>query len=121
VRVEPGGNELEPGGTLNRVTVTDDLAFVVTALNQGEFQEVNVPVTLIFGTGEDRIRRRATIEQIEPGGTASARFTQLFSIQQQPPFAEPTRLSVRVEPVAGERTAENNAETYTVTLQVAEP
>jgi hypothetical protein len=121
VRVDPGGNELEPGGTLNRVTVTDDLAFVVTALNQGEFQEVNVPVTLIFGTGENRIRRRATIEQIEPGGTASARFTQLFSIQQQPPFAEPTRLSVRVEPVAGERTAENNAETYTVTLQVAEP
>jgi hypothetical protein len=114
VVVQPGGASLHSGGAVNQVKVSDNLAFVVTATNGGNFQEVQVPVRITLKRGSSVIRGSATIERIEAKQTARVTVSGIISASNAPKFSQPYKMTVLVVPVPGERTADNNTATYTV-------
>jgi hypothetical protein len=117
VTVTPGNDTLEAGpDELNPVTVGDDLAFVVSVTNSGNFPEAQVTVRLTLQGGVEKEQR---IAEIAPDETVSVTFRDVFSAENQPEFSEPTELTVRVLPVLGERRTTNNVARYTITPQLA--
>ncbi|MGZ4430085.1 MAG: hypothetical protein ACXVYV_00420 [Gaiellales bacterium] len=117
VIVQPGGQTLRPGGVVNQVKVSDNLKFVITATNGGQFQEVNIPVVLTLGTGSSKVTKTATIDQIAPGATATVEITHVITGSSQ--LSSRTTLTVLVTPVPGERTTSNNKLTYTIAFSLA--
>ena len=99
-------------GSVNTVKV-QDLTFLVTATNGGNYTEYNIPVKLTIGTGKSAVVKSATIKQIdkgqpqtvEIGGFGSGTFVQ---------FDKPLPVKVLVTPVPGEHTASNNSQTYQI-------
>jgi hypothetical protein len=110
VRVTPQGSDLSTG-TATTIKVSADLAFVVTVLDSGNFQEVNVPVTLTIGTGGTPIKKQKKIALIQP----AQQQTVTFSGFQLPTSAFGNKATVRVDvgAVAGEINTKNNSATYT--------
>jgi hypothetical protein len=111
VKIQPQGDELSTS-TATTVKVSADLAFVVTIENSGDFQEVNVPVTLTIDAGGTPIARRQSVTVIQP----AEQKTVTFSKFDLPPtvFGEQARVKVEVGAVAGEINTANNSATYTV-------
>jgi hypothetical protein len=108
---------LPQGDTLSTTTpttvkVSADLAFVVTVEDSGDFQEVNVPVTLTIDAGGTPIVRRESIQVIQP----TERKQVTFSKFNLPTSAFGARVTIKVEvgAVAGEVRTDNNSATYTV-------
>jgi hypothetical protein len=110
-RVQPQNVDLTPSSATT-IKVSADLAFVVTVEDSGDFQEVNIPVTLTIDAGGTPIKRTEKIALIQPGQQQSVRFTR-FDV---PPSAFGNRATVKVEvaPVAGEVNTSNNSSSYTV-------
>jgi hypothetical protein len=113
VRVQPGGEQLTPGED-NTVPASDRLAFQVLIENSGDFQETQVPVTLVLQQ-DPVIRKRQVIDVINPGETKTVTFRDLGNVT----FSARTTLKITVEPVAGEQNVRNNTAEYAVifTLQ----
>jgi hypothetical protein len=111
VKVLPQGDTLS-ATTATTVKVSADLAFVVTVENSGDFQEVNVPVTLTIDAGGTPIVRRQSIQVIQPAEQKDVTFSN-FNL---PTSAFGARATVKVEvgAVAGEINTANNSATYTV-------
>jgi hypothetical protein len=109
--VLPQGDTLS-ATTATTVKVSADLAFVVTVENSGDFQEVNVPVTLTIDAGGTPIVRRQSIQVIQPAEQKDVTFSN-FNL---PTSAFGARATVKVEvgAVAGEINTANNSATYTV-------
>jgi hypothetical protein len=112
VRVTPQGADLSTGGPTT-VTVSSDLTFTATVENSGNFQEVNVPVTLTVKAGGNQIyRKQKSIPLIAPTEQKTVPFTG-FDV---PPaaFASPATVTVVVGRVPGEVNTSNNKGTYSV-------
>jgi hypothetical protein len=108
-----GSPQLLQRGTLNTVTTSSSLVFRVTINDDGNFQEVQIPVQLTIARPADQggpISKRETVQLIDPGQTASVAFTDLGQV----PFASQTTISVVVGRVPGETNIANNSAEYTV-------
>ncbi|HSK16986.1 MAG TPA: CARDB domain-containing protein [Gaiellaceae bacterium] len=113
VRVQPGGEQLTAGED-NTVAASDSLAFQVLIENSGDFQETQVPVTLVIQQ-DPVIRKRQVVDVINPGETKTVTFRDLGNVT----FSTRTTLKITVEPVSGEQNVRNNTAEYAVifTLQ----
>jgi len=119
VRVLPQGSDLSTS-TATTVNVSSDLSFLTTVENSGNFQEVNVPVTLTvdFGRGTPikKVEHISTIQQGE-------RKTVTFNGFQLPTsaFGNKATVKVFVGPVSGETNLSNNGASYTVFFTLSSP
>jgi hypothetical protein len=111
VKVEPQGTILSRSSAAT-IKVSADLAFQVTVENSGDFQEVSVPVTLTIDAGGQPIKKKVTIDLIQPAEQKTVTFTK-FDV---PPsaFGNQAKITVFVKPVPGETFTANNTATYTV-------
>ena len=110
-KVQPQGTQLSTS-TATTVKVTAELAFVVTVEDSGDFQEVNVPVTLTIDAGSSPIVRRESITVIQPAEQKTVTFSN-FNLPTSA-FGAKATVKVEVGAVAGEINTSNNSESYTV-------
>ena len=111
VHVSPQGIDLSPG-TASTIQVSQDLSFIVTVQNSGDFPELNVPVTLKIVSGKTKITRTDHVTSIQPGEQADVTFTN-FDL---PPdaFSNKVTITVTVGKVPGETKLDNNSSAYSV-------
>jgi hypothetical protein len=111
VKVLPQGDVLSTTSATT-IKVSADLEFVATVEDSGDFQEVNVPVSLTITVGSATIKKRETIQLIQPAEQRTVTFKK-FDV---PPaaFGNPAKVTVFVAPVNGEVNTSNNTATYTV-------
>ncbi len=111
VKVLPQGDALSTS-TATTVKVSADLSFVVTVEDSGDFQEVNVPVTLTVDAGGTPIVRRQSITLIQPAQQQTVTFSN-FNLPTSA-FGAKATVKVEVGAVAGEINTANNSSSYTV-------
>ena len=112
VTAEPGGQVLN-AGTITTVTANTDLSFQVVVNDSGNFQEVQIPVTLTIDRPQAQggpIVKTQTIAVVNPGESATLTFTNLGQV----PFASQTKVNVDVKGVTGEVNLSNNSASYDV-------
>jgi hypothetical protein len=107
--VSLGGVALTPGGS-GTVQLTQDTAFDVQVVNQGESTEVDVTVTVTVGQGSDATDLEETIDEIAAGEAK----TVTIPLSDQPPTGQNVPIKVRVKPVPGEEVTDNNEADFTV-------
>jgi hypothetical protein len=107
--VSLAGIALTPGGSAT-VQLTNDAAFDVEVVNQGESTETDVTVTVTVGSGGDALELEETIPEIAAGEAKIA----TIPLSEQPPTGQNVGITVRVEPVAGEEVTDNNEGEFTV-------
>jgi hypothetical protein len=108
-----GTSQVLTEGTLNTVTTSSNLVFQVTITDGGDFQEVQIPITLTIGRPQSQggpITKTEKVQLIDPGGNASVVFSDLGQV----PFASQTTVRVDVGKVPGETNASNNTAEYNV-------
>jgi hypothetical protein len=108
VKATPG-NQVLAQSTDNTVNATTNLAFVVTIKDSGNFQEVDIPITLTIQQNPVIVRTK-TIKVINPGQEKSVTFSGLGTVK----FAQKETLLVDVKPVKGETHVDNNKASYSV-------
>ncbi len=118
VRVLPQATDLSTS-TATTVKVSADLSFVATVVNSGDFQEVNVPVTLTIDAGGTPIVRHQTITIIQPAQQQAVSFSN-FNLPTSA-FGARATVKVDVAPVAGETNTANNSASYTVFFTLSGP
>jgi hypothetical protein len=111
VKAQPQGVELSISSPVT-VKVSADLSFVATVEDSGNFQEVNVPVTLRIEAGGAPIVRRKAIQVIQPGGQETVTFSN-FNLPNSA-FGAKATVKVQVGAVPGETNTSNNSATYSV-------
>jgi hypothetical protein len=112
VKALPSGQVLT-AGTLMTVTATTQLAFIVDVHDGGDFQEVQIPVTLTIDRPASQggpIVKTQTIQLIDPGQDQTVTFSSLGQV----PFASQTTVKVDVATVPGETNKTNNSAQYPV-------
>jgi hypothetical protein len=109
----PDGKRLNPSGSAsdNEITASTDLAFQVAVEDSGDFQELNVGVTLTIQRSPKPIVLKKRIPVINSGETKTVTFTD---INIGDLFGLPTTIKVDIEPVPGETTTTNNSAEYKV-------
>jgi hypothetical protein len=107
--VSLGGVALVPGASAT-VPLTNDLAFEVQVVNQGENNETDVNVKVTIGEGNDAIEREEQLPEIAVGEQQ----TVTIPLGEQPPTGENVPVNVEVEPVPGEEMTDNNSADFTV-------
>jgi hypothetical protein len=107
--VSLGGVALTPGGSAT-VTLSEDLAFDVQVVNQGDSTETDVKVQATVGQGGDAIELEDTITEIATGEAKNV----TIPLSKQPPTGQNVPITVRVEPVPGEEVTDNNEAEFTV-------
>ena len=110
VKVNPQGDTLSTTSATT-IKVSTDLSFVVTVEDSGDFQEVNVPVTLTIDVGGTPIKRQEKIPLIQPTEQKTVTFSG-FQLSASA-FGNKATIKVEVAPVAGEINTSNNSATYT--------
>jgi hypothetical protein len=109
VKVLPQGDTLSTS-TTTVVKVSAALSFVATVEDSGDFQEVNVPVTLTINAGGTPIVQRKTIQLIQPAQQQTVTFSN-FDLPTTA-FGANATIKVEVGAVAGEIKTDNNKATY---------
>ena len=101
--VAVAGKQLAPGGSVV-LTGNDEANFAVTIGNGGEVPESAVDVEVVLNTDAERQSKNATVERIEPNGTATVEIGGFI------PGAldETVETTVEAGPVRYEKTLENN-------------
>ena len=107
--VSLAGTALTPGGSAT-VQLSQDAAFDVEVVNQGDSTETDVRVTVTVGSGGDALELEETIPEIAPGEAQ----TVTIPLSEQPPTGQNVPIAVRVEPVPGEERTDNNEGEFTV-------
>jgi hypothetical protein len=107
--VSLGGVALTPGGSAT-VPLTEDAAFDIEVVNQGDSTETDVKVTVSVGQGGDAVDLEETIPEIAAGEAKVA----TIPLTEQPPTGQNVPITVRVEPVPGEEVTDNNEGEFTV-------
>jgi hypothetical protein len=115
VRALPSGQTLTTE-TETTILVTDELAFEVGVEDTGDFQEVQIKVTLTIPSTPDPITQTRTIPIIDPGETK----TVTFQIGSLVPFGEEVSVRIDVDPVEGETNTANNTFEYPVIFTLQE-
>ena len=118
VHVTPQGVDLSTS-TATTVKVSADMAFVVTIEDSGDFQEVNVAVTLTIDAGGTPIKRHERVPLIQPAQRQSVTFSG-FNLPTSA-FGNKATVKVAVGHVAGETNFANNSGTYTVFFTLSGP
>jgi hypothetical protein len=118
VRVQPQAADLSTSNPTT-VKVSANLSFVATIVNSGDFQELNVPVTLTINAGGQPIVRRQSITIIQPAQQQTVTFTN-FNLPTSA-FGARATIKVDVAPVAGETNTGNNSATYSVFFTLSGP
>lgn len=110
--VSVNGVTLEPGGS-NTVPATTPSTFEVTFTNGGEHDEQNVRVSVVVsGSGAPQ---RA--ETVIPQSIAGEQTTATVELDGDPPTGGPVTITVRVLPVPGEESTDNNEASYTALFE----
>ena len=102
------------------VFVSADLKLQAVVEDSGNFQEVNVPVTLTVSVGNTTLfQRKQTILGIQPGEQRTVSFGNL---QLTPAaFGHTASVKVTVGKVPGEQKLDNNTATYPVLFSLSQP
>ena len=95
--VSLGGVALTPGGSAT-VALSQDTAFDVQVVNQGESTETDVVVTVTVGSGGDAIKAEETIDEIAAGEAKNV----TIPLSKQPPTGQNVGITVNVKAVPGE-------------------
>jgi hypothetical protein len=109
VTVLPKGTQLSPT-SLNTITESTKLGFVVSVKNSGDVQVASVPVTITLKQSPHPITATKTIALLNPGQSTTVTFDNL----PQPVFVVKTTLEVDVKPVPDEKNVSNNTGSYQV-------
>ena len=104
-----GGVALVPGASAT-VPLTDDLAFDVQVVNQGENTETDVTVKVSIGEGDDLTEIEEQIPEIGVGTEQ----TVTVPLGERPPVGEQVPITVEVVPVDGEEKTDNNSADFSV-------
>ena len=107
--VSLGGVALTPGGSAT-VQLTQDTAFDVQVVNQGDSTETDVAVTVTVGSGGDAIKAEETIDEIAAGEAKNV----TIPLSEQPPTGQNVGITVNVKAVPGEEVTDNNEAEFTV-------
>jgi hypothetical protein len=107
--VSLAGTALTPGSSTT-VQLTEDAAFEIQVLNQGDSTETDVRVTVSVGSGGDAFEAEETIDEIAAGEQKPV----TIPLSEQPPTGQNVPITVRVEPVTGEEVTDNNEGEFTV-------
>jgi hypothetical protein len=107
--VSLAGTLLTPGASTT-VQLTEDAAFEIQVLNQGDSTETDVRVTVTVGSGGDALKAEETIDEIAAGEQKPV----TIPLSEQPPTGQNVPVTVRVEPVPGEEVTDNNEGEFTV-------
>ena len=104
-----GGVALVPGASAT-VPLSNDLAFDVQVVNQGENNETDVNVKVTVGEGNDADEVEEQIPEIAVGEQQNV----TIPLGKEPPTGENVPVKVEVEPVPGEDKTDNNSAEFTV-------
>jgi hypothetical protein len=107
--VSLGGVALTPGGNTT-VQLTNDIAFDIQVVNQGDSTETDVGVTVTAGSGGDAVKLEETIPEIAAGEQK----TVSIPLTSQPPTGQNVPVTVNVKAVPGEQVTDNNKADFTV-------
>ena len=107
--VSLAGVALTPGGSAT-VPLSQDAAFDIQVVNQGESTETDVAVTVKVGQGGDALNLEETIPEIAAGEAKPV----TIPLSEQPPTGQNVGITVRVKPVPGEKVTDNNEAEFTV-------
>jgi hypothetical protein len=108
VTTKPAGAALTEDG-VNRIALTDELAFDVEVQNQGESEETDIAVSISIRNGKT-VNIEQTISRIAAGDSQ----TVSIPISDRPATGAVSNMTVQVAAVAGERVRDNNRATYQV-------
>lgn len=92
----------------------DEPVFEVTVENSGEVALTGVPVEVVLNTAAERQSRSASIERVEPAGTATVEVSGFTPGQVQ----EEAEVSITAGPVEGEENTDNNTLSGTVVFGI---
>jgi uncharacterized membrane protein len=98
-----GGQTIASGGSTT-IALSDDLAFEVQVVNQGDNTETDVTVRATIGRGDDAIDAEEQLDSLAAGETKSV----TVAVPEQPPTGQTVPVVVEVEPVPGEEKTDNN-------------
>jgi Domain of unknown function DUF11 len=107
--VSLAGTALTPGAPTT-VQLTEDAAFEIQVVNQGDSTETDVRVTVSVGSGGDAFEAEETIDEIATGEQKPV----TIPLSEQPPTGQNVPITVRVEAVPGEEVTDNNEAEFTV-------
>jgi hypothetical protein len=93
---------------------SDELAFSVTVDNRGEVAETGVPVEVVLNTRAERQALSATVEQVEPGSSATVEIKGFKPGE----FDETADVSVKAGPLKREKNENDNTLAGTVTFGI---
>ncbi len=119
VKALPSGPTLSESATLNTVVASANLGFGVVVHDGGNFQEVNVKVTLTIQRSPpsgNAIVQTKTIQVINPGEDVTVTFQP---VDVGSLIAQKATLRVDVAPVPNEKTLTNNSASYPVIFSLA--
>ena len=106
-----GDTALQPDGASNTVPAKAPVTINVKFANQGDNAQKNVTVTVkLTVPGQAAVSAKKTVNQTEPGAESDV----AIPLPKVPAAGTAATLTVRVEPVAGEKNTDNNQATYTV-------
>ncbi|HEV3001137.1 MAG TPA: hypothetical protein VGW75_10405 [Solirubrobacteraceae bacterium] len=109
VSVTAGGTTLQPGDVSNTIPAGSNIAFEVTFANQGDNDESDVNVAVRIDADGEKISARKRVEQTKAGTNAEV----AIPLTRAPPLNTPVTIEVEVGKVPGEKTTDNNRQTYT--------
>ena len=104
-----GGVALAPDAPAT-VPLSQDTAFDIQVMNQGDGTETDVVVQVTVGQGGDAIEAEETIPEIAAGEQKGV----TIPLTKQPPTGQNVPITVTVKPVPGEEVTDNNDAEYTV-------
>ncbi len=113
VDVKLAGQPLLPGGNVV-LTGSDELTFSVTVANAGEVAETGMQVEVVLNTRAERQAISATVERMDPGGTATVEVKGFKPGE----FNETAQVSIEAGPVEYEQRKEDNTLAGTVTFGI---
>ena len=103
VRLQPTGTALAPGGQAE-IKLSDDLAFEVEVMNQGENSERDVAVTVTITGGGKPIVIEDQLASVAAGKAG----TVTIPLADTPPIGRALQIEVEVGAVPGEEKTDNN-------------
>ena len=107
------GVVLAPGGASNKVTRAAPLTIVAKFANQGDSDERNVVVTASLAPPSGKAVTASHKVLITKKGLET---TVSIPLASPPPAGTVAQLTVKVTPVPGEKTVDNNQSSYTILL-----
>ena len=108
VTVQPSGTALTDTG-VNRVPVSNELAFDVKVNNGGDSEETDVGVSITIADG-----KQISVDQTIPRIAAGQTETVSVPVTEEPPTDAVSTVTVEIDAVPGEKNTDNNKATYQV-------